>query len=352
MVVGKIKIGYNYAVNTAKKVISIKVLFIGGTGVISTSVSEEAVQDPDIELYLLNRGSNRSLIPAKAKLITGDIRDKNGISAILKDRYFDVVVNWVAFKPEHIESDLSLFKGRVGQYIFISSASAYKRPPEHYLVTEDTPLENDLWQYSRDKIDCEALLAKENLKDFPYTVVRPNYTYDRTMIPFIFNSRKNRYTLIDRIRKGKKIIVPGDGTSLFTITHSRDFAKGFTALLGSKKAIGEAYHITSDEVKTWDQYAMLTGKAAGRKPDILHVTSEQIISIAPEYSGGLLGDKSYSLVYDNSKLKKLAPDYHAVISFEEGIKESVSWYDKNPHMCSTDDDFDLLCDRIVSRFGT
>jgi nucleoside-diphosphate-sugar epimerase len=332
-------------------VIAIKVLFIGGTGVISTSVSETVVQNPDIELYLLNRGSNKALIPAKAKLIIGDIRDKKGICDILKDKYFDVIVNWVAFKPEHIKTDLSLFKGQVGQYIFISSASAYKRPPEHYLVTEDTPLENEYWQYSRDKIDCETLLSKESIKDFPYTIVRPNYTYDKTMIPFIFNSRKNRYTLIDRIRKGKKIIVPGDGTSLFTITHSRDFARGFTALLGNKKAIGEAFHITSDEVKTWDQYAMLIGKAAGKEPDILHVTSEQIISMAPEYSGGLLGDKSYSLVYDNSKLKTLVHDYNAVIPFEEGIKESVSWYDKNPDMCSIDDQFDLLCDRIASRFG-
>jgi len=332
-------------------VISIKVLFIGGTGVISTSVSEAAVQDPDIELFLFNRGSKRSSIPPKAKLIIGDIRDKHSTSEVLKEYSFDVVVNWVAFKPEHIKSDISLFKGRVGQYIFISSASAYKRPPEHYLVTEDTPLENDLWQYSKDKIDCEALLTKEASKDLPYTIVRPNYTYDQTMIPFIFNSRRKRYTLIDRIRKGKKIIVPGDGTSLFTITHSRDLARGFISLMGNRKAFGEAFHITSDEVKTWDQYALLTGKAAGKEPDILHVTSEQIISLAPEYAGGLLGDKSYSLVYDNSKLKKLVPGYKAVIPFEEGIKESVSWYDNNPDMCSTDDEFDLLCDRIVSRFG-
>jgi nucleoside-diphosphate-sugar epimerase len=323
-------------------------LFIGGTGVISTSVSELTAEDEGMELYLLNRGNSNCRAPKNAVLLNGDVRDRNGIAETLRKYDFDVVVNWIVYTPDQLFNDIELFRGRIGQYIFISSASAYSKPPTDYLVTESTALSNPYWQYSRDKISCEELLV-EHKNDFPATVVRPNYTYDKTMLPYIFNSRKYRYTLIDRMRRGKKIIVPGDGTSIFTITHSRDFAKGFKGLIGNMKAIGQAFHITSDEARCWDQVADMIGAAAGAVPDKIHIPSDLISFISPEHTGGLLGDKSHSAVYDNEKIKAFVPGYRATIPLCEGLKEVVSWYDNDPDLCRIDLEFNELCDTLVSQ---
>lgn len=327
-----------------------KILFIGGTGVISSSVSELAVKN-GFDLYLLNRGSNNEFVPDGAKVLKGDIRDTDNISKILSAMDFDVVVDWIAFTPEHVQSDIKLFKGRVSQYIFISSASAYQKPPVHYLINESTPLSNPYWQYSRDKIACEELLMREYRENgFPVTIVRPSYTYNKTSIPHIFNSRKCRWTLIDRMRKGKKIVVPGDGTSLWTLTHSRDFAKGFVGLLGNVQTIGNAFHITSDEVLTWNQITEIIGMAAGAKPNIVHIPSEIIAAFSPDHSGGLLGDKSVSVVFDNSKIKRFVPEFNVSIPFSRGIKESVEWFEANPELCKVDEDFNDLADRLVELF--
>lgn len=329
-----------------------KALFIGGTGLISSAVSELAVKN-GVDLYLLNRGNHSQSGLDGVKMIKGDIRNTNSVAEALKDHKFDVVVDWVSFTPEHVENDIKLFTGRTDQYVFISSASAYQRSPAHYLVDESTPLSNPYWQYSRDKIACEERLMQEYRSNgFPVTIVRPSYTYSKTTIPYIFNSRKYRWTLIDRIRKGKKIIVPGDGTSLWTLTHSRDFAKGFIGLLGNIQSIGHAFHITSDEVLTWNQIIRIIGKTAGTEPDIIHIPSEFIGAFSPEHMGGLLGDKSVSIVFDNSKIKKFVPGFTATIPFSEGIKECIEWFESNPELCKPDADFSSLADRIINAYET
>jgi nucleoside-diphosphate-sugar epimerase len=327
-----------------------KVLFIGGTGTISSAVSELAVKK-GIKLFMLNRGNRNEFFPEGATLIKGDIRNIEATRKALEDYEFDVVVNWIAFTVDHIKTDIELFKGRVKQYIFISSASVYQKPPTHYLVDESTPLYNPYWQYAKDKIACEKLLVEEyQQNNFPVTIVRPSYTYNKTTIPFIFNSRENRWTLVDRMIKGKKIIVPGDGNSLWTITHSTDFAKGFVGLIGNVKANGHPFHITSDEVLTWNQFADIIGDAVGVKPNIIHIPSDFIGALSPENLGGLLGDKSVSIVYNNSKIKNFVPGFTATVPFSEGIRESIKWHKENLSRCTVDDKFNDLCDRIITAY--
>lgn len=327
-----------------------KVLFIGGTGIISQAVSKLAV-DSGIELYLLNRGQRNQFIPQNAKLITGDIKNINEVKEKLKGLNFDTVVNWIAFEPQQIKSDIECFKDITKQYIFISSASAYQKPATHYIITESTPLANPFWQYSRDKIACEELL-NQAYRDygFPMTIVRPSLTYGLTMIPAVLNSWQHPWSLIDRMRKGKKIIVPGDGTSLWTITHNSDFAKGFIGLLGNSTAIGHAFHITSDEVLTWDQIYEAIGRAAGVKPNLIHIASDFICAVDPELQGTLLGDKAVSAVFDNSKIKRFVPGYQATIRFEEGIKQTIRFFEDNPEYQTLDQDWDKLLDKIIERY--
>jgi len=332
--------------------IILKVLFIGGTGVISSAVSELALKK-GFDLYLLNRGNNSEFFPAGAKAIIADIRNEQNVESLIKNTRFDVVVDWIAYQPEHVKTDIRLFKGRTDQYIFISSAACYKRPVNHYYIDESTPLYNPYWQYAQDKIACEELLMKEFRENsFPVTIVRPSLTYGVTSIPHILNSRKSRWTLIDRMRRGKKIIVPGDGTSLWTITHNTDFAKGFVGLIGNVQAVGHAFHITSDEVLNWNQITDVIGKAAGVKPDIIHIPSDFISAFAPDLKGNLLGDKSESVVFNNSKIKRFVPDFVATVPFSEGIKQSVEYYESKPELCQVDEEFDELMDRIISAYET
>ncbi|HEY9062888.1 MAG TPA: SDR family oxidoreductase [Pseudobacteroides sp.] len=329
-----------------------KVLFIGGTGIISEAVSKLAIQK-GMDLYLLNRGNRPLYLPQGAKVINSDIRDKGTIKEVLKSHSFDVVVDWIAFTPEHIRTDLELFMGNVGQYIFISSASAYQKPPTDYIITESTPLANPFWQYSRDKIDCEdILMAQYRNNRFPVTIVRPSLTYGLQMIPAALNSWQKPWSIVDRMQKGKKIIVHGDGTSLWTITHNTDFAKGFTGLMGNSMAVGHAFHITSDEVLTWNMIYELIGKAAGVKPDIIHIASDFISAVHPESYGSLLGDKAESAVFDNSKIKRFVPDFKATVSFETGIKRSVEWFLEHSELCTLDAEWDASMDMIINKYNT
>jgi nucleoside-diphosphate-sugar epimerase len=299
-----------------------KVLFIGGTGVISSACSQLSVAR-GIDLYLLNRGRTSRLVPPSAHLIQTDIRDRKAVEDAIAGQTFDVVVDWVAFTPEHIETDLDLFRGRTGQYIFISSASAYQTPPASLPVTESTPLDNPFWDYSREKIACEQrLIQAYRGEKFPITFVRPSHTYDRTLLPV-----HGGYTIIDRMRRGKKVIVHGDGTSLWTLTHHVDFAKGFIGLLGEPRAIGEAFHITSDEVLTWNQIYANLARSAGVEPRLVHIPSELIAAFDPDWGAGLLGDKSHSMIFDNSKIKRIVPDFVATIPFARGAVEIIAWYD-------------------------
>ena len=322
-----------------------QVLFIGGTGTISSACSRLAVER-GIDLYLLNRGKTARPVPAGAHVLRGDIRDRAAAEDVLAGHLFDVVVDWVAFTPEHVETDIELFRGRTGQYIFISSASAYQKPPANLPITESTPLDNPYWEYSRAKIACEERLVQAyRAARFPITIVRPSHTYDRTRLPVY-----GRYTVIDRMRTGKKVIVHGDGTSLWVLTHHEDFAKGFVGLLGNPRAIGEAFHITSDELLSWNQIYTILARAAGVEARLVHVPSEVIAAFDPEWGAGLLGDKAHSVVFDNTKIKRLVPDFAATIPFSRGAEEIMAWFDADPARRTVDEEIDFLMDRIVTAY--
>ena len=323
-----------------------KILFIGGTGAISSACSQLAVER-GMELYLLNRGqTTQRPVPAGAHILHSDIRDISSARSALQDRTFDVVVNWIAFTPDHVETDLELFRGRTGQYIFISSASAYQTPPASVPITESTPLDNPVWLYSRNKIACEERLLRAYREfKFPMTIVRPSHTYDRTRTPL-----DGGYTMIDRMRKGQKVIVHGDGTSLWTLTHHQDFAKGLVGLLGHQRAIGDAFHITSDEVLTWNQIYALLAHAAGVEPRLVHIPSDLIAAYDKGWGDGLLGDKAHSMIFDNTKIKRLVPDFSATIPFAHGAKEIMAWFDADPARRVVNAAFNQTVDRILAAY--
>ncbi len=320
-----------------------KVLFIGGTGIISSACSQLAVQR-GIELYLLNRGVSSRPVPEGANVLHGDIRQPASAAAALGGLSFDAVVNWVAYTPEHVQSDLELFRGRAGQYIFISSASAYQTPPGFLPVAESTPLHNPFWEYSQNKAACEALLEKAGSQmGLPFTIVRPSHTYDCTLLPF-----HGGYTTVARMRLGKEVVVHGDGTSLWTLTHHRDFAVGFTGLLGNPHAYGQSIHITSDEWLSWNQIYEHVARAAGIEPRLVHVPSELIAAYDPIWGASLLGDKSHSMIFDNSKIRRLVPEFKPVIPFWQGAQEIMAWYDADASRQVVDPAFDRLQDRLVT----
>lgn len=323
-----------------------KILFIGGTGKISSACTSLAVER-GFDMYLLNRGQTDRPVPEGVTILTADIRDRESARAALADHKFDAVVNFIAFTAEHIEIDLELFRDRTDQYIFISSASAYQSPPVNLPVTESTPLDNPYWQYSRDKIACEERLMRAYREEkFPFTVVRPSHTYDRTMLPF-----QGGWTVVDRMRRGQKVIVHGDGSSLWVFTHHSDFAKGFVGLLGNNRAIGEAFHITSDELLTWNQLHEIAARAAGAPPpQIVHIPSDLINAFDSNWGAGLLGDKAASMIFDNSKIKRISPDFVCTVPYERGAKEMVEWYDADPSRKVIDAEFNVLTDRIIAAY--
>jgi nucleoside-diphosphate-sugar epimerase len=321
-----------------------RVLFIGGTGIISSACTALAIER-GIELTLLCRGKTSSRpAPAGAKILTADISDEKSARAALGSQKFDAVVNFIVFTQEQVERDLALFAERTSQYVFISSASAYQTPPGRMPVTESTPLHNPHWQYSRNKIACEERLVRAYREQgFPATIVRPSHTYDRTLLP-----PDGGYTVIDRMRRGKPVIVHGDGTSLWTLTHHRDFARAFVPLLGHDAAIGEAFHITSDEALSWNRIFEILGDAAGAKPELVHVPSELIAAYDANWGAGLLGDKSHSMVFDNTKVKRLVPEFRAEIPFWRGAREILAWYDADVSRRGIDEKFDRLSDTIIA----
>lgn len=322
---------------------NLKVLFIGGTGIISSACSELAVK-MGIELTLLNRGQSQRPTPAGVRVLNADINDRDAVNRALAGQHFDSVVDWIAFTPDQIERDIALFADRSGQYIFISSASAYQTPPSSLPVTESTPLANPVWEYSRNKVACEERLLAEYRKNcFPFTVVRPSHTYDRTYIPIEGGS-----TTIRRMREGKKVIVHGDGTSLWVLTHHADFAKGFVGLLGNKRAIGEAFHITSDEVLSWNQIFEIYAEAAGCQAKIVHIPSDTINAYDKKWGDGLLGDKAVSMVFDNTKIKRLVPSFICTTPLSWGAREALAWHDADPTRHRYDDALDSLMDQMIA----
>lgn len=327
-----------------------RVLFVGGTGIISTACTQLAAER-GIDLTLLTRGRREAHPPAGVKTLVVDMDDQAAAARALRDESFDVVVDWIAYVPAHIERDLNLFRGRTAQYVFISSASAYQKPVSHYLITESTPLANPYWDYSRNKIACEERLLKAYREEgFPATIVRPSLTYGDTQVPLAINSWTKSYTVVDRMRRGKKVIVPGDGSSLWVITHNSDFAKGFVGLLGHRQAIGHAFHITSDEVLTWDQSYRIVAEAAGVEPQLIHMTSDFITACRPGELGGLIGDKTGSVVFDNAKIKRFVPGYCATVPFAEGIRRTLAWFDADPARRQIDADANAADDKLIDAY--
>lgn len=326
----------------------LRVLFVGGTGVISSACVREAVGRDDIELTVLNRGQSgvRSL-PAGVRELRGDAREPRSVRDAIDDLGFDSVVDFVAYNAEHVRADVELFRGRTGQYVFISTASAYQKPASRLPVTESTPLRNPYWQYSREKIACEDLLVAEYRESgFPATIVRPSHTYDATKTVL-----SGGWTSLARMLAGKPVIVHGDGTSLWTVTHNTDFARAFVSLLGHPRTVGEAFHITSDDVLTWNQIAGALAAALGVTPRIVHVPSDVIAAADAEWGAGLLGDKAHSMVFDNSKVRSVVPGWRAVVPFERGAREIVSWYLADPARQVIDERLDALMDKLAAGYG-
>ncbi len=330
-----------------------KVLFIGGTGIISTACTRLAAEK-GIKLWILHRG-NAPRIPPPESVghFLGDIRcNPDQVADLLRGHCFDAVVDWVAYTPEDIRKDVEIFSGKTGHFLFISSASVYQRPVPHYLITEGTSLANPFWDYARQKIACEnELMSAFRETSFPATIIRPSYTYGPTSFPLVVNSREHPYTVADRMLRGKEIIVPGDGTSLWSLTFHADFALGLIGLLGNSPAIGQAFHITSDEVLTWDQIYLELGKALGVKPRLVHLPSELIAAAEPHRRGGLLGDKACSVVFDNSKIKRFVPGFQAATTWAQGVRIILDWYQADPGRCKADAEANLRWDGLLEAYA-
>ncbi|GAA1431833.1 SDR family oxidoreductase [Microlunatus lacustris] len=322
------------------------VLFLGGTGIISSACTARA-RDQGFEVFLLNRGTSTTRpVPEGVQTLVGDLSDPDSFRSALGDREFDVVADFRAFTPAHVTARLDVLEGRTGQYVFISSASAYQTPPGRMPVRESTPLRNPFWQYSRDKIACEELLtAASRERGLPMTIVRPSHTYDHTLLPF-----DGGWTVVDRMRRGVPVVVPGDGTSLWTLTHSTDFAQAFVGLLGHPAAIGDSFHITSDEWLSWNEIFLTVAAVAGLDPELVHVPSDAIAAVDPEWGAALLGDKAHTMMFDNAKVKRLVPDYVARVPFVRGAREILDWFDADPARQDVDAAMDATMDGLVERF--
>jgi nucleoside-diphosphate-sugar epimerase len=331
---------------------ALTVLFIGGTGIISSAAAVRA-RDLGHEVTLVNRGSSTIRpVPEGVEVLTGDVSVPGSIAGAIGDRRFDVVVDFVAFTPEQVQRDIDLFEGRTGQYVFISSASAYQKPVGALPIRESTPLRNPFWQYSRDKAACEDLLvAAYRERGFPATIIRPSHTYDRASLPVT-----GGWTVIDRMRRGLPVVVPGDGTSLWTLTHHVDFARAFVGLLGLPAAVGDVFHITSDEALPWNRIYLDLAEAAGvPDPELVHVASESVALVAPSWGPGILGDKAHSVVFDNAKVKAFVPGWVAEIPFWVGAREMVAWHDENVDARREDPEAEAAFDRLIAgarAFGT
>ena len=324
-----------------------KVLFIGGTGVLSSACSELAISK-GIDLYHLNRGISAGLRNIQAvKTIYADIRNEEQTRKALENYSFDVVVNFIAYEPAHIQQDIEMFQGKIKQYIFISTASAYQ-VPEYLPVTEETPLDNPYWEYSRKKISCEERLKQAYLESgFPYTIIRPSHTYDKTKIPAI-----GGYTVLHRMLSGLPVILPGDGTSIWTLTYHTDFAVGLVGLLGNLKAVNESFQITSDEWLTWNNIYAILAAELGVEAHVVHIPSDIIALYNQEIGDGLLGDKTQSMIFDNSKIRHFVPEYQPTVRFKDGAKEVVKYYKEYTAKLGVDKGINDFMNKIISDFST
>ena len=325
-----------------------KVLFIGGTGTISMAITRLLAQQGH-ELFLLNRGSRADELPENVTVLKADINDEAEINKLIGDMSFDAVGEFIGFVPSQVERDIRLFRGRTKQYIYISSASAYQKPLSDCVITESTPAANPFWQYSRDKIACEELLMKEYRENgFPVTIVRPSHTYDERSVPLGVHGHNGSWQVLKRIIEGKKVIIHGDGTSLWTITHNSDFAKGYAGLVGNIHAIGQTYHITSDETVTWNQIYSIIADALGKELKACHVSSEFLAAVSDlDLEGSLISDKANSVIFDNRKLKRAVPGFTAEVRADQGIRQTIAHILAHPELQTEDPEFDRWCDKVI-----
>ena len=327
-----------------------KALFIGGTGTISTEISALCVKE-GWELTLLNRGNASQRVPDKARVWKGDIHNEEEIQGLMKEETFDVVADFIAFTKEDVERDIRLFEGKTRQYFFISSASAYQKPPASPWITEGTPLHNPYWPYSRNKAACEQVLMRAyDERNFPVTIVRPSHTYCERSVPVCIHGKGGSFQVVERIRQGKKVIIPGDGNTLWTLTHSRDFAVAFVGLMGNVHAIGDVFHITGDESLTWNQIYTCIAEALHTPLHPVHIATDTLATLYPEMVGNLTGDKSNTVLFDNSKIKRAVPAFHATTDFSRGCRECMDYIYAHPECQRLDPDFDAWCDRLIAAY--
>ena len=327
-----------------------KALFIGGTGTISMAITRQLAANPDWELYLLNRGTRAQELPEGVKTITADINNEAQVAEAIKDINFDCVCDFIAFVPGQLERDYRLFAGKTKQFMFISSASAYQKPLSDYKITESTPLANPYWEYSRNKIACEEYLMKQYREaGFPITIIRPSHTYDERNVPVGAHGDKGSWQVLKRMMEGKPVLIQGDGTSLWTITHNSDFAKAFIGLMGNIHAIGEAYHITTDESVTWNQIYTIIADELGVALKPYYVPSDFLDEVGKyDYRGGLIGDKSNTVVFDNSKVKRAVPGFTCTVRADQGLRKTVRHMLANPELQQDDPEFDAWCDKVIA----
>lgn len=325
------------------------VLFIGGTGIISTAITKRLAATDGVNLFLVNRGNRSSVIPENVTVINADINDEDFVREQLKDLSFDAVCDFIAFVPDHLERDFRLFNGKTKQFMYISSASAYQKPLSNYRITEGTPLANPYWEYSRNKIACEDFLMKMYRENgFPVTIIRPSHTYDERSVPLGVHGKKGSWQIVKRMIEGKPVIVHGDGTSLWTMTHNSDFAKAFVGLVGNAHAIGEAFQITSDETLTWNQIYKAIADALGVELKPYYVSSDFLAAVSDyDLCGSLTGDKANSVVFDNSKLKRAVPDYVPTVRFDQGVKRTIDYVLAHKECQVEDPEFDAWCDKVI-----
>lgn len=327
-----------------------KALFIGGTGTISTAISKLVSQAKDWELYVLNRGSRNNILPSNVKtIVVNDINDEAEVARSLSNMEFDCVCDFIAFVPTQVERDFRLFNGRVKQFMYISSASAYQKPISNHIITEGTPLANPYWQYSQDKIACESfLMEKYRGNGFPITIIRPSHTYDERSIPLGVHGKNGSWQVVKRMLAGKPVIIHGDGTSLWTMTHNSDFAKGFFGLMGNPHAIGESFQITSDESLTWNQIYQCIADCLNVPLNAYHVSSEFLAATSDyDLTGSLIGDKANTVIFDNSKLKRVVPNFKPSVRFDQGIRATIEYVLTHPEYQKEDIEFDTWCDKVI-----
>ena len=327
-----------------------KILLIGGTGTISSAITRQLAEGGH-ELWLLNRGSRKDEVPAGVRQVICDVNDEAEVLRQLGDQVFDAVCEFIGFLPSQVARDIRLFDGRTRQYVYISSASAYKKPASSHVITEGTALANPYWEYSRNKIACEELLMKTYREEgFPVTIVRPSHTYCERAVPVSVHGLQGSWQVLRRMQEGKPVLVQGDGSSLWTLTWNEDFARGFIGLLGNPKAIGEAFQIMSDEQLTWNQIYQCVANALGVTFKPYYVSSEFLAAVAPkawDFTGNLLGDKSVTVVFDCTKLKRAVPGFCATTRFDEGVRRCVAYIQNHPELQVEDPEFDAWCDRVI-----